>query len=65
MNCISGGQARWEVIRQEGIKIYIACIIEKRDTTKQCRVFKDHLEQLVKFGHLKEFMVVPEGNAAG
>ena len=44
MNCISGGRARWEVIRQEGIKTYIARIIEKRDITKKCRVFKDHLE---------------------
>ena len=65
MNCISGGRVRWEVIRQEGIKTYIACIIKKRDTTKQCRVFKDHLEQLVKSGHLKEFVVVPKGNAVG
>lgn len=65
MNCISGGRARWEVIRQEGIKTYIARIIEKRDITKKCRVFKDHLEQLVKSGHLKEFVVVPKGNAVG
>ena len=36
---------------------------EKGHTTKQCRVFKDYLEQLVKSGHLKEFVVVPEGNA--
>lgn len=35
---------------------------EKVITTKQCRVFKDHLEQLVKSGHLKEFVVAPEGN---
>ena len=65
MNCISGGRARWEVIRQEGIKTYIARIIEKRDITKKCRVFKDHLEQLVKSGHLKEFVVAPKGNATG
>ena len=32
---------------------------DKGHTTKQCRVFKDHLEQLVKFRHLKEFVVTP------
>ena len=30
---------------------------EKRHITEQCKVFKDHLEQLVKTEHLKEFMV--------
>lgn len=30
-------------------------------TTEQCRVLKDHLEQLVKAGHLKEFTVGQEG----
>ena len=30
---------------------------ENGHTTKQCRVFKDHLEQLMKAGHLKEFVV--------
>ena len=30
---------------------------DKRYTTEQCRVLKDHLQQLVKAGHLKEFMV--------
>ena len=34
---------------------------DKGHTTKQCRVLKDHLEQLVKVGHLKEF-VVESGN---
>ena len=38
---------------------------EKGHTTKKCRVFKDHLEQLVKFGHLKEFMVVLKGSVMG
>lgn len=33
---------------------------EKRHTIKQCRVMKDHLEQLVKVGHLKEFLVRQE-----
>lgn len=30
---------------------------DKRHTTKQCRILKDHLEQLVKSGHLKEFVL--------
>ena len=38
---------------------------EKGHTIEQYRVFKDHLEQLVKFGHLKEFMVAPMGNTTG
>ncbi|XP_075636678.1 uncharacterized protein LOC142608907 [Castanea sativa] len=29
---------------------------DKGHTTEQCRVLKDHLEQLVKAGHLKEFL---------
>ena len=33
---------------------------EKGHTTKQCQVLKDHLEQLVKAGHLKEFLVSQE-----
>lgn len=28
----------------------------------QCRVFKDHLDQLVKSMHLKESVVAPESN---
>ena len=38
---------------------------EKGHTIEECRVFKDHLEQLMKVGHLKEFMVEHEGNAIG
>ena len=34
---------------------------DKGHTTEQCRVLKDHLEQLVKAGYLKEF-VVDSGN---
>ena len=30
---------------------------DKGHTTKQCRVLKDHLGQLVKVGYLKEFVV--------
>ena len=38
---------------------------DKGHTTKQCRVLKDHLGQLVKAGHLKEFMVESENRGAG
>ena len=38
---------------------------DKGHTTEQCRVLKDHLEQLVKAGHLKEFMVESEKRGAG
>ena len=30
---------------------------DKGHTIKQCRSLKDHLEQLVKLGHLKEFIL--------
>lgn len=33
---------------------------DKGHTTEQCRIFKDHLEKLVKPGHLKEFVVEPK-----
>ncbi|XP_065625816.1 uncharacterized protein LOC136065922, partial [Quercus suber] len=32
---------------------------DKGHTTEQCRILKDHLEQLVKLGHLKEFVLEP------
>ena len=32
---------------------------DKRHTTEKCRVLKDHLGQLVKARHLKEFVVEP------
>ena len=38
---------------------------DKGHTTKQCRTFKDHLKQLVKARHLKEFMVGKKGGAMG
>ena len=34
---------------------------EKGHTIEQCHVLKDHLEQLVKARHLKEFVVRQEG----
>ena len=38
---------------------------DKGHTTKQCRVLKDHLEQLVRTGYLKEFVVDPRNQEAG
>ena len=35
---------------------------EKGHTTEHCRVFKDHLEQVIKAKHLKEFVVEQWGN---
>ncbi|XP_075655030.1 uncharacterized protein LOC142625225 [Castanea sativa] len=37
--------------------LYCTYYKDKGHTTEQCRVLKDHLEQLVKAGHLKEFLV--------
>ena len=37
----------------------------KGHTTEQCWVLKDHLEQLVKVGHLKEFLVSQVGVSVG
>ena len=34
---------------------------DKGHTIEQCRVLKDHLEQLVRSGHLKEFVLEPRG----
>ena len=38
---------------------------DKGHTTKQCRVLKDHLEQLLKVGFLKEFVIDPRNQEAG
>ena len=38
---------------------------DKGHTTEQCRVLKDHLEQLVKAGYLKKFVVDPKNQEAG
>ena len=38
---------------------------DKGHTTKQCRVLKDHLEQLVKAGYLKEFVEDSRNQEAG
>ena len=38
---------------------------DKGHTTEQCRVLKDHLEKLVKAGHLKEFVVDSKNRGIG
>ena len=38
---------------------------DKGHTTEQCRVLKDHLGQLVKAGHLKEFVLDSGDRVAG
>ena len=38
---------------------------DKRHITEQCRVLKDHFEQLVRAGHLKEFIVEPRNQETG
>ena len=38
---------------------------DKGHTTEQCRVLKDHLEQLVRLGHLKEFVLEPKSQETG
>ena len=38
---------------------------DKGHTTEQCKVLKDHLEQLVKVGYLKEFVVDSRNQEGG
>ena len=38
---------------------------DKGHTTEQCRMLKDHLEQLVKAGYLKEFIMDLRSQEAG
>ena len=38
---------------------------DKGHTIEQCRVLKDHLEQLVRSGHLKEFVLESRGQEIG
>ena len=53
----------WNESTRRNQSLYCTYHWDKGHTTKQCRVFKDHLEQLVKYGYLKEF-VVDLGNGA-
>ena len=66
MNHIFYGQVSWggNPVRRN-YSLYCTYHREKWHTTEQCRVFKDHLEQLVKSGHLKEFIAAPEGSTVG
>ena len=58
MNHIFGGRTRWEEAHPGETKTYIVLTIEiRRHTIEQCRVLKDHLEQLAKVGYLKEFVM--------
>ena len=45
--------------------LYCIYYRDKGHTTKQCRMLKDHLEQLVRTGYLKEFVVDPRNQEAG
>ena len=38
---------------------------DKEHTTEKCRMLKDHLEQLVRVGYLKEFVVDLRNQEAG
>ena len=38
---------------------------DRGHTTEQCRVLKDHLEQLAKSRYLKEFVMDPKNQEAG
>lgn len=52
-------------LAQRNQTLYCTYHREKRYTTKQCRVLKDHLEELVKAGHLKGFLVRLERGSRG
>ena len=45
--------------------LYCTYLKDKGHTTEQCQVLKDHLEQLVKVGYLKELVVDPENRGTG
>ena len=42
---------------QRNQNLYYTYHRDKGHTTKQCRMLKDHLGQLAKAGHLKEFIL--------
>ncbi|XP_023886536.1 uncharacterized protein LOC111998674 [Quercus suber] len=50
---------------QRNQNLYCTYHKDKGHTTEQCRVLKDHLRQLVKVGHLKEFVVNPSDRGTG
>ena len=55
-----GGDPSWR-----NQNLYCTYHRDKVHTTEQCRVLKDHLGQLVKAGHLKEFVVEPGNRGPG
>ena len=65
MNRTFSGPIRWVGTYQRGTKANCTYYREKWHTKEQCKVFKDHLEQLVQARHLKEFMVGQGGGMAG
>ena len=48
-------------LSRRNLNLYCTYHRDKRHTTEQCQVLKDHLGQLVNAGYLKEF-VVDSGN---
>ena len=55
-----GGDLSWR-----NQNLYCTYYRDKGHITEQCRVLKDHLGQLVKAGHLKEFVVESGNRGAG
>ena len=47
----------WGDLSRRNQNLYCTYHRDKRHSTEQCQVLKDHLGQLVKVGYLKEFMV--------
>ena len=45
--------------------LYCAYHRDKGHTTEQCRMFKDYLEQLIKAGHLREYVFSQGGGIMG
>ena len=64
MSHTSGGQTRWGDPSRRNQNLYCTYHRDKGHTTEQCRVLKEHLEQLVKARYLKEFMVNPRNQEA-
>ncbi|XP_075663081.1 uncharacterized protein LOC142632590 [Castanea sativa] len=49
---------------RRNLNLYCTYHKDKGHTIEQCRVLKDHLEQLVKAGYFKEFVVEPRNQEA-
>ena len=45
--------------------LYCTCHRDKGHTVEQCRILKDHLEKLIRLGHLKEFVLEPKSGETG